>query len=326
MLTEVSEQVTYNSGNEASQEESNKAENISNTHTIGLMYSDENLNIIGNFSNAQKYKISNGGFENIYQAMLMGNYARDNISLSSMSNFSSDKNMLNYNQSLGFGYKKVKLELSENIMSMKMQMPNENGELVDSRNTTYTTGVSISHNLGDFTNSASASFTEIGNTYTLSSNAMLNSNLGKQTSLRLSPTISASYNDGTDNWTVAPSLNANLSYNSKNLKINVNANENYSATVANGSKPELNHNLTTKGTISYKGLTGTLKFNDADSSFSHSNTYGAGVSYKTQKAGTFGLNYSWQKMKNKFTGISDSSNLITFKYSMPLDWTRKKNK
>lgn len=318
MLTDVSEQVTYSDSD-------NNA--LTNTHTVGAMYSNENLNIMGNFSNTQKYTVSpNYEFENSYEAMLMGNYTRDNISLSSMSNFSADENMLNYNQSLGFGYKKVKLELSENIMSMKMQMPNENGEMVDSRNTTYTTGVSVSHNVGDFTNTASASFTESGNTYTLSSNAAFNQNFGKQTSLRLSPTISTSYNDGTDNWTVAPNLNANFSYNNKNLRINVNANENYSATVANGSKPQLNHNLTTTGSITYKGLTASLKFNDSDNSYNHSNTYGAGVSYQTKKAGTFGFDYSWQRMKNKFNGAISGTNLFSFKYSMPLDWTRKKNK
>ncbi len=318
MLTEVSEQVTYSDSD-------NNA--LTDTHTVGAMYSNENLSIMGNFTNAQKYTVSpNYEFENSYQATLMGDYVRDNISLSSMSNLSADKNMLNYDQSLGFGYKKVKLELSENIMSMKMQMPNENGEMVDSRNTTYTTGASLSHTIGDFTNKASASFTESGNTYTLSSNATFNQDFGKQTTLRLSPSISTTYNDGTGNWTVAPNLKANFSYNNKNLRINVEANENYRATVANGSKPQLNHDLTTTGTITYKGLTGSLKFNDSDDANNHSNTYGAGVSYQTKKAGTFGLDYSWQRMKNKFSGAITGTNLFNLKYSMPLDWTRKKNK
>lgn len=69
-----------------------------------------------------------------------------------------------------------------------------------------------------------------------------------------------------------------------------------------------------------------MKFNDSDNSYSHSNTYGAGITYQTKKAGTFGFDYSWERMKNKFSGAITGTNLFNFKYSIPLDWTRKKNK
>lgn len=84
--------------------------------------------------------------------------------------------------------------------------------------------------------------------------------------------------------------------------------------------------MTTTGTIAYKGLSTSLKFNDSDNSFSHSNTYGTEISYRTKKAGTFGLEYSYQNTKNKMNGKNNATNLVSFKYSAPLDWARKKSK
>lgn len=318
MLTDLSEQLTYS--------DSNKKE-LTNTHSVGAMYSNENFNIMGSFSNAQKYTVKpESEFDNPFSAMLMGDYKRDNISLSSMSSLNTDKNMLNYNQTLGFGYKKVKLEIGENISSMKINMPNEKGELVETKNTTHTTTAQLSYTVGKFTNGTAVSFSEYGNTYTLSSNANFNQKLGKNSYLSVSPAISTSYNDKANSYTLSPNLSCNYSYNNKDLRINVMANESYSATMQTKTEAQLNHNLTTTGTITYKGLSTSLKFNDSDNSFSHSNTYGTEISYRTQKAGTFGLEYSYQNTKNKMNGKNNATNLVSFKYSAPLDWSRKKSK
>lgn len=318
MLTDLSEQLTYS--------DSDKKE-LTNTHSVGAIYSNENFNIMGSFSNAQKYTIKpESEFDNTFSVMLMGDYKKDNISLSSMSSLNTDKNMLNYNQTLGFGYKKVKLEIGENISSMKFNMPNEKGELVETKNTTYTTTAQLSHTVGKFTNTGAVSFSEYGNTYTLSSNANFNQKIGKNSYLSISPAISTSYNDKANNYTLSPNLSCNYSYSNKDLRINVMANESYSATMQAKTEAQLNHNLTTTGTIAYKGLSTTLKFNDSDNSFSHSNTYGTEISYRTQKAGTFGIEYSYQNTKNKMNGNNNATNLVSFKYSAPLDWTRKKSK
>lgn len=317
MLTDLSEQLTYS--------DSNKKE-LTNTHSVGAMYSNENFNIMGSFSNAQKYTVKpESEFDNTFNAMLTEEYKRDNISLSSMSSLNTDKNMLNYNQTLGFGYKKVKLEIGENISSMKVNMPNEKGELVETKNTTHTTIAQLSHTVGKFTNTGAIRFSEYGNTYTLSSNANLNKKLGENSSLNISPSISASYSNGAT-YTLSPNLNCNYSYNNGDFEININANESFSATMQMGAEAKINHNLTTTGTISYKGFLTSLKFNDSNDSSSHSNTYGTSISYRTQKAGTFGLEYSYQNTKNKMDGKNNATNLISFKYSAPLDWSRKKQK
>ena len=318
MLTDLSEQLVYS--------DSDKKE-LTNTHSVGVMYSNENFNLMGSFSNAQKYTLKpESEFDNTFSTMLMGDYKRDNISLSSMSSLNIDKNMLNYNQTLGFGYKKVKLEIGENISSMKINMPNEKGELVETKNTTYTTRAQLSHTVGKFTNVAAVSFSEYGNTYTLSSNANFNQKLGKNSNLSISPAISTSYNDKANSYTLSPNLSCNYSYNNKDLRINVMVNESYSATLQAKTEAQLNHNLTTTGTIAYKGLSTSLKFNDSDNSFSHSNTYGTEISYRTKKAGTFGLEYSYQNTKNKMNSKNNATNLVSFKYSAPLDWARKKSK
>ena len=318
MLTDLSEQLAYS--------DSDKKE-LTNTHSVGAMYSNENFNIMGSFSNAQKYTVKpESDFDNTFSVMLMGDYKKDNISLSSMSSLNTDKNMLNYNQTLGFGYKKVKLEIGENISSMKNKMPNEEGELVETKNTTYTTTAQLSHTVGKFTNATAVSFSEYGNTYTLSSNANFNQELGKNGNLSISPAISTSYNDKAHDYTLSPNLNCNYFYNNKDFRINVAANESYSANLKSNTEAKLNHNLTATGTIAYKGLSTSLKFNDSDNSFSHSNTYGTEISYRTKKAGTFGLEYSYQNTKNKMNGKNNATNLVSFKYSFPLDWARKKSK
>lgn len=316
MLTEVSEQITSSDSNENS---------LINEHTAGAMYSNENLNIMANFSNKQTYTLKpTTGFENSFNAMLMGDYKRDDLSVSSQSVLSTDKNLILYNQTVGFGYRQLNLEVSENIMKLKEKNVNELGEVVKSSRTTYTTEAKVSHNIGHFTNSLSASFTESGDTYTIASNANFNKQFSENNSLSISPTFSTSYNEENNSWEVRPMVNANWNYNKKDFRTNISVDESYSATMQNGKRPSLNHNLTTRGDVTFKRVTTTLKFNDSDSEFNHSNTYGVGVSYRTPKAGTFGIEYSYQTTKDKINKGISNTNLLSFKYSMPLDWTRKK--
>ncbi|MCQ2743852.1 MAG: hypothetical protein MJ230_03530 [bacterium] len=329
MLTDWSEQLTYSA--------SDKNE-LTNTHSAGAMYSNENFNIIGNISNSQKYtkpKIDAeteteteaiNKFGNAFTGMLMGEYKRNDFSLSSNSIINTD-NMFSYNQTLGFGYKNTKLEVGENITTLKMPMPNEQGELVETKNTTYTTNTQLSQTVGKFTNSVSARFAKYGNEYTISSDSQFNPKIGKHSSLSISPTLSASYNDKSNNYTLSPNLTCGYTYNNNDLNININANESFSTTMNPDTRPQINHNLTTKGTVKYKGFSTSLKFNNSNSSYCSSNTYGVSTSYKTKKAGTFGLEYSYQTTQYKIGEKNkENINLISFKYSLPLDWTRKKSK
>jgi len=319
-LTDLSEQLTYS--------DSDKKE-LTNTHSAGAMYSNENFNIMGSFSNAQKYTVKpESEFDNTFNAMLTEEYKRDNILLSSTSCLSSTSEMFNYEQTLGFVYenKNVRFAVDETFNLAKIEMPNENGESVESWNRTCTTNTNLSHTVGKFTNAGSMSHSKDGNRYTLSSNANFNRELGENSSLNISPSVSASYNDKANNYTLSPNLSCNYSYSNKDLRINISANESFSTTMQTGEEAQINHNLTTTGTISYKGFSTSLKFNDSNDSSSHSNTYGTSISYRTQKAGTFGLEYSYQNTKNKMDGKNNATNLISFKYSAPLDWSRKKQK
>lgn len=321
MLTDLSEQINYSN--------SNSKENVlTNTHSVGAMYSNENFNIMASFSNSQKYTITpESDFDNSFQVMLMGDYKREDFNISSTSFLNADKRMLNYNQSLGFGYKNLKINLNENISSMKIEMFNQNGEMVEQKNTNYTTTASLSYNVENVTSSVSASFSEHGNTYTLSSNANFMPRIDEKSSLNISPSLSTSYNDGANSYTVNPNLNLRYNYNNKDFRVGIMASENFNATMASNKEVEINHNLTTTGNISYKGFSTTLKYNNSDSQYNNSNTFGIETSYSTEKAGTFGLEYSYQNMKNKFNKTTTDTNSISFKYSAPLDWSRsKKNK
>ena len=82
------------------------------------------------------------------------------------------------------------------------------------------------------------------------------------------------------------------------------------------------------GGVSFKGFGTNFKFTDMDTSFNHSDTYGAEVYYNNPKVGRLAVEYNYQKstMKMPETSPIETSTLIA-KYTLPLDaingWLKK---
>lgn len=305
---------------------------ITDKHSISLGYTDENWNISGEVGNSQKYTASpQFEFENTINSMIMGDYSRGDISISSSSYLTSEKKQTVYNQEVGFEYRDLKFGISEGIMTMQTPSQDLNGETVLKNNTTYTTTPSISYEIGKFTNSAQIELTRgikgaEEDTYKLSTNANFNLQTGKRSSLNISPTATVSYAKNAQAYSLSPSAMLNYNYSSKKqFRINASAYEQYSATFTD-NKISQNQNLTLNTTLSYKSVSGTFNYSNMSSEYQNSNTFGTSLKYRSKKAGSFGLEYSLQRGKNKMSKKDIYSNVFSINYSAPLDWTRKKDK
>lgn len=99
-------------------------------------------------------------------------------------------------------------------------------------------------------------------------------------------------------------------------------NENYSRTMQNGFKPDVNNTFGINGSVQYKNLSAEVNFNDMDNKFSHSDTYGVNVSYNS-KIGRFGAGYTYMENNNKMGGSSTYTNTFNVTYTAPLDIINK---
>ncbi len=302
-ITDLSEQVSCQDGEKS----------LTFAHSIGASYSDENKNLNASFAKEETYK-RNEKTQHTYNLNLNGEYSRNDLSINANSNFyANNQGMINFTQDAGVKYKNTSLNLSETVSSMKL--PDENGNL--SRSTTSDTNVSLSHSMGNFTNKLSANFAEYGNSYSLSTDAGFNVKASEGLYLNINPSLTNTYNVTLDSYTLNPSLGTGLNYSSNNINANVRISDDFSTTVQHGAKPQINNNLNISTGVSFKGIETNLKFNDNYSPYSHTQTYGAEVSYTNEKAGRFALGYDYSSL---------NSGMITAKYSLPIDRLIKRSK
>lgn len=344
-LTDLSEQVSYSSvNNETPSISCQDSQELVQTHSLGASYNGINWNVMGTFQKSEKYSFEpEKKFENTYVASLMAGYKREDFSVTSNSNLDINDAMSTYTQMFGFGYKKFNFNLSESIQTMSSSMQNEQGENVNNKQTSFSTTATLEHGIGAFTNSVSATFTKENIDMSLGSSAMFSKSFGKGFSYNVQPGMNATYSTEARNTSITPTINAGLNYQNQNgFNFGLNVSETYTASISsasssidsaqmnmsNNAKVDLTHDFTATVSVTpFKGFSGSLKFNDSDSSFQHSNTYGVELSYSTEKVGTFNIGYSYKDTKSKQEGCSDNGrNLVTFKYTAPLDWARSKKK
>lgn len=308
-ITDFSDKGTY-SKNDNNQK-------ITNTYNIGAMYSDANWNVSGNFSKEENHTIKpEPESEDTYTASLNGTYGRNRFSVSSASNFSCDKTSMNIMQEFSAKFKNWGAKVSENIMRIKQE-----GE--DATTTTSTTA-GISYQAGKFDNNADVTFAEEGTKYTLSSSGSFEIEPFKAADLTLTPSASTSYNENTQTATLNPKLSANFRYRHKNFSTEMRVSESWTRTLQKGSAPIDNNSFEVNGRVSFKSFSTRLKFNDMDSQFNHSNTYGAEISYNNSNIGQISAEYSYQRSKSKMPQSKNSkSSIVSLTYTAPLETINK---
>lgn len=302
-FTDLSEQVSY-------QDIENS---LTFAHSIGASYSDENKNLNANFTKEETYK-HNEKTQHTYNLNFGGEYSRSNLSINANSNFyTNNQGMINFTQDAGVRYKNAGLNLSETVSSMKLS--DENGNRT--RTTTLDTNISLSHNLGNFTNKLSANFAEYGNSYSLSTDTTFNIISGNSLNVNINPSLGNTYNTTLETYTLNPSLSAGMSYSNDNIRANLSISDDLSTTVQHGAKPLINNNLSISSGVSFKNVETSLSFNDNKSPYSHTQTYGAQVSFNNPKNGRLALEYDYSKF-NKSSFMA--------KYSFPINRRIKGNK
>lgn len=318
-ITDLSEKVVYTT----------EEQKITDSHSLGAMYSNENWSIMNNFTKEEKYTLSSDkNVENAYSNYLNLEYKTPDLNINSSISFSADNNSIMINPSVIGKYKNFGIHYSDETSIIKMEMPNENGEIETQKNITHTSTVGAIIDAGDFTNTANVSFAEEGVSYKLGSSWNFNKNFSSQKgSISLNPQLDTTYNQKNKTTSINPQINANFSYSNKSFRTNLNINENWNRTLSRKSSPVDNHNLTVSSNTSFKGFALGLNFNDADNSYSHSNTYGTSLSYNNDKAGRFEVNYSYLKNQNKSSNNNTESHTVYFNYSAPLEifnkWFKK---
>lgn len=307
-ITDFSEKGTYS--------KNSKDEKITDSHTIGVMYSDANWNVTGNFTKAEIYTIEpESGFENTYTAFLNGSYSKKHFSVSSTSNFSFNKTSMNIMQEFSAKLKNWGVKVSENIMKNKQD---------EETTTTTSTTAGISYQAGKFENNANVTFAEEGTTYELSSSGNFGIKPFKGVNLTLAPSASTSFNENTKTTTLNPQLSTNFRYNHKNFSADMRMSESWTRTLQNGSAPIDNNSFNINGGVAFKGFSTRLKFNDMVNPSSHSNTYGTEISYDNSNVGKFSAEYSYQKSKSKMPQGKDcETSTVSFSYTAPLETINK---
>lgn len=314
-IENLSEQAVYSSQNET----------ISNTHSLGLGYSNTNWNASLNFTETDRYKLD-GDTEHSFNIDQNVRYARQKFSFSESSSLNIEPNSLYFNQRLGAQYGRYELNVSETVNRMSFDMPDEQGNMQEQTTVTSTTSVGASLRTGKFTNTASVQFAPEGTSYSLGTNANYGFRANKF-NFDLNPAMNVSYNQETESTRLNPSLNAMIMYNNGGFNGRMNIAENYNTTMRNGNHPFVNNDFSINTALSFKGFGAGFNFNDNDNPDSHSDSYGATVSYTHEKVGRFEVGYTYQTMHNK-QGMNTHDNQVQFTYSAPLEtinsWFKKK--
>lgn len=301
-ITDFSEQITYNNDGQN--------EKYTDTHSVGVQYNNANFNIQGNFQQTQIYK-HNEDTENTFIANISGQYSKGNYSVSSNTSFNTDKFYLNLDQTFGAKYKNLGIDYTKTLMSTKQ----------DEETVTSTSDrIGVSYTAGKFNNNASITWAPEGTTYAIGSNTSFQKQLTNNLNLNIMPSANMSYNNQNKTYTLNPSLTTAVNYSNNRLNANLMLVEDYTSTLSKYTKPQNTNMFMASGGVSFKGFGTNLKFTDIDSSFNHSDTYGAEIYYDKPNFGRLAVEYNYQKITMKMPDISpmETSTLIA-KYTLPLD-------
>ena len=325
-LTNVSEQIMYKQQSNSFNGTESETNTITDNHTIGAIYKDQNWNLNANFTKGETYTLnSDEDTVHTYNAYLGASFGRENLSVTSNSSINADDSSIYYSQSLEGKYKNLSLRVDNNLNVTKFEMPDENGNTIENRIKSNSTNIEISYQTGKFTNTAAVGFEEEGTTVSAGSRANFGIQAGKSF-LSINPSSNFTYNTGAETYTVNPAISANYSFNSKNLRANVMLNNNLSITAAPSMDTQLNNNFNLNAGLTYKDFSFTGKYNNSYSKYSTTNTFGAEAAYNNKNAGRFAIEYSRQNSKSDtyFTGTDQ----VMFTYSAPIDtitnWFKKK--
>ncbi len=279
---------------------------FSNTERISFNSNTSNTTVGTDISLVQTYKnneINHSGNGSFY-----ANYKKGNSYISFTSNTSVDKTMLNNMNVLSLGNEKLGVSLEKNFSKLY----EGNSKLVDN------TKLGITYNEKQIFNTASIQFAGNENIYTLSSSANLPFKLTDETALNISPSIQANYYSGSQNYNIGTNFNTNVSYKKEDFALNLFASEQLSISnntprlisnsgnmtvSAQNNSTSINHNLSLNTGMQYKNFKADLNFNDSDTPYSHSNTYGIGLSHQNANQ-TVKLSYFYQNSKQK--GVDSS--------------------
>lgn len=321
-INSITESVTYSESNPNEETKpSNKV--ITDTHSINMGYSNENINVSANIDNTQTYTIDpESKFENSWNTYVSAEYARGNSNIGTSSNINISENMFSYTQGLNFGYNDLRIDLTNQRITTNTQNTNENGEIKTEKSTTNSGNVTLSHSIGSFNNSVGVDFEGDEKTYSLNSSASFNPQLNKNWQLSIQPSFGARLSQEAQSKTISPSINTEITYNNnKGFSTRLNISEQYSKTFAE-TKIEPQNTLTLSANATYNKVSCDLKYTNV----SDSNTFGAKLNYRTKKAGTYTLEGSIQKGYDKNLKKDTYSNKLVFTYTAPLDWIKKKDK
>lgn len=319
-VNSINEGVTYTESN-PSEESKTSNKMITDTHSVSMGYSNENINIIANIDNTQTYTIDpESEFKNGFNSYISADYAKGDSKIGASASIQLSDNFSMYTPSINFGYNNWGVNLTNTLQSSKMKSHNEKGELVEQKSTSNSTNITLFNSIGIFNNNASVEVAEEEKKYSLSSYACVDQQLGKYWSYNLNPIATISYSQKAESCTLSPSINAGISYNNhKDFKAKIEIKENYSSTITN-SKNTISNTFTSSIEASYKKVRTTASYTNG----SDGNTFGGSIELKTKKAGIFTLNGSIQKGYNKELKKDTYSNSVTLTYSAPLDWTQMK--
>ncbi len=325
-VTNLSEQAVYKHEDTSGEGFSQETETITDNHSVGVSYSNQNWNASAGFTKGETYYLNaDKDTVHTYNANVSAGYGRENWALSSSSNISADDSSISYTHSVEGRYGDLSLSAENTLNVNKYEMPDENGNMTEQKVKSNSANLRLSYETGKFTNTAGVGFEDEGTTFSLGSRANFGISSGKSY-WNIGPSSDLTYNSGAETFTVNPSVYANYSYNSHDLRANVMLNNNLSITTAPEMDTDFTNSLNLNGAITYKNVSFTGKYNNYHSSYSTTNTFGAEVAYNHPNAGKFAVEYSRQNSKSEtsFTGTDQ----VMFTYSAPVDtitsWFKKK--
>lgn len=270
-------------------------------------YQDENLDIQGSVNITREFKKTKL-LDNQYTMSFSGKY--DHGGKIYKTDLNCDITSDNRNYDLSLAYENG--DFSASLQDIESYTRGEEGF-----DHVRTTNLNAAYNVDKY--NFSAGLTKSGDMTTYSLNAGMD---GISTPIgSFTPSLTNQYSSLTKRFTTSPSLGFSKEYKVGDLSAGIQVNDNYNLTFGHG-KPEHENNISVVTNVEYKGFQGQLQYNNMYSGYSKSNTYGVSLKYSTQKAGTFGAEYSYNRMNS--CGSIERTQTVSLTYSAPIDWFTKK--
>ena len=283
------------------------------TPSVDLKYVKPNWNLGVELNSNQTYNIGSNNYTSTLTTNLGANFYNSNVNYSVNAGFETYDNYKSttYNFGGGAQYRNVGVSVSERISVDPSREANQ-------PKTLYTTSGTVSYNVGGYNSSLTYSHDESSQVLRMYNSARYNIKLDKSSRINIVPSVTGSYNFDTNSYTVAPTLYAGYSYNSKDVDYNLSLTEQHSTTMIPGHNPQFNHTFMAQSDLRYKDFTYSLGFSDSDFSQRHSNSYSVGVAWRTG-AGTFGLKGSYEHMDPKRQmGNNNETYSLSVSYAVPI--------